>query len=162
MSVVEVNADMDDGPLKHSQDPTLKRILRRRGRRRKVGANDGSEIKSWGEYSKVTFTPSGDRSALGCGVVVMACVGVFLIFGLGSLLIAGMDVIATHPEGWLQGMWEVVRSVLYSLIILSVLGAPLTLGMWVYVKLDGDNANSRERLIAEADRLRAKRRDEQL
>ncbi|MEZ5998492.1 MAG: hypothetical protein R3B98_07345 [Hyphomonas sp.] len=70
---------MADKPLRHSTSEALRRVVRRRDRRRKPGANSGEKVYSWAEYSEVNFTPTGDRSAIGC---VFAGIG-----GLGALLI---------------------------------------------------------------------------
>lgn len=40
----------------------LRRVLRRRARRYKPGANPGGPIRSWAEYSAVTLSPVGDGS----------------------------------------------------------------------------------------------------
>ncbi len=70
----------------------ISRILRRRHRRVKPRANSGGTEKSWGEYSKVTLTPSNDQSFgqyLGLGLLIVIGIGfpllLFRALGPGSI-----------------------------------------------------------------------------
>ncbi|MEZ5954355.1 MAG: hypothetical protein R3C13_08650 [Hyphomonas sp.] len=75
---------MANEPQSHSRSEALKRLLRRRGRRHKTGANSGEKVYSWAEYGQVNFTPSGDRSTMewifGVVAALMALLIVPIIF----------------------------------------------------------------------------------
>ena len=43
----------------HKRRASIAYILRRRKRGRKSGANSGDTVKSWAEYSEVSYTPFG-------------------------------------------------------------------------------------------------------
>lgn len=47
---------------KHARTKTLRRLLRRRSRRGKVGANSGEQTKIHAWHSSYAFTPSSDHS----------------------------------------------------------------------------------------------------
>lgn len=50
-------------PDEENRRKSIAYILRRRKRGRKVGANSGEVVKSWGEYSEVNFKPTGSHSS---------------------------------------------------------------------------------------------------
>ena len=64
-----------------SRDRTkqLKRLLRRRGRRNKLGANPKTSIKTWAEYSSVEYTPTGESSRP--NLIVGLAIGALLFVG---------------------------------------------------------------------------------
>lgn len=143
---------MADDMQPHTKSDGLKRLLRRRGRRHKVGANTGEKIHSWAEYGRVNFTPSGDRSGL---QYVFAGIG-----GLGALLVvplifalAGYDK-AGRAIPLTPYLSELASGVIVIAILLMFFGLPVSAGLWLYSRLDGDGSKDRERLIAAADKLR--------
>lgn len=67
-----------NGPnLEHTE--SLRRLLRRRGRRNKLGANPKTSIKTWAEYSSVEYTPTGDSSRP--NLIVGLAIGALLFVG---------------------------------------------------------------------------------
>ena len=150
---------MTGDPNRHTKSEGLKRLLRRRGRRLKTGANTGEKVYSWAEYSQVNFTPSGDRSSLGCGVI-----GFLAIF---ALLLAPLVVGATYAIVDGKSPAEILAGSLIALLWFIFAGLcfaiPVAIIAMIYVALDGNGNEDRERLIAKADKLRerqAKTQDE--
>jgi len=148
---------MAGDPHRHTKSEGLKRLLRRRGRRTKTGANTGEKVYSWAEYSQVNFTPSGDRSSLS--------------YGLGALLIIFamllVPVVVGAVDAVIQGrnLTEILGAIIQSIFTFAVIGMfaaiPIAGIIVTYIALDGDTKKNRERLIATADKLRAKQADTQ-
>jgi hypothetical protein len=81
---------------------SLRRLLRRRGRRNKPGANPKTTVKTWAEYSNVEYTPTGDSSRP--NLIVGLAIGALLIFGFPlSFALLQSDEIAGVGDmpGWL-------------------------------------------------------------
>ena len=84
-------------------------ILRRRKRGRKVGANSGEVVKSWGEYSEVSFKPNAAYSNAAR----------YLLIFLVPLMIAAPIIIIGFSQGAQDLVDREVPTVLW--ILLSVL-----------------------------------------
>jgi hypothetical protein len=150
---------MTGDPHRHTKSEGLKRLLRRRGRRGKTGANSGETVYSWAEYGPVNFTPSGDHSRLG------AVIGTLL--GIGALLIVPMIILLSGSAAengfipFIRILDEVILGILIALVFCLPMVIPVALIGWIYARLDGNSKRDRERLIAAADTLRAKQAEAQ-
>jgi Na+/phosphate symporter len=150
---------MTGAPDRHTKSEGLKRLLRRRGRRHKVGANTGETVYSWAEYGQVNFTSSGDHSRTSAIIGTLAVIGAFLIVPL-IFALAG----STAENGLLPLLRILLETFLATLFLLALclpLIIPVGLFAWIYARLDGDTKKDRERLIAAADTLRAKQAEAQ-
>jgi len=145
---------MADDSLTHTKSEGLKRLLRRRGRRTKTGANSGEKVYSWAEYGQVNFTPTGDHSKISRALGTLVAVGVLLI-------VPGMFIVTTIDRG--DGFipldriaGETLQAILTLSIFCLLMVLPVGLIAWIYVRLDGNAKKDRERLIKAADELRTK------
>ena len=144
---------MADDPLPHTKSEGLKRLLRRRGRRGKVGANTGDEVQIHAWHMRSRFTPSGVDSVRWLGVLLAAAGMLLLAFWIGLIIWAiGTIIFADHLT---------VSEKIWALPTITVLlSAPIWLTAliaWIYTRLDGNGKKDTERLIATADKLREKR-----
>ncbi len=103
---------------------SLKRLLRRRSRRNKPGANPRTSIKTWAEYSNVEYTPTGDSSRpnwlIGLGIGLFVFIGIPLSFALlKSDEVAGVGDMPT----WLGWFF----AAMFGLAVLIILLAPVLL-----------------------------------
>ena len=131
-------------PPQHDRTAQLKRLIRRRSRRNKPGANPRTSIKTWAEYSNVEYTPTGDSSRpnwlVGLGVGLFVLVGFPLSFALlKSDEIAGVG----DMPGWLGWFF----TAMFGLAVLIILLAPVLLVV----------QSVRDALESRADRLHQKR-----
>lgn len=152
MSILEDEKDMAGDPHRHTKSEGLKRLLRRRNRRMKTGANSGEKVYSWAEYSQVNFTPTGDRSSLGYGIVGFLAVFAFflmpVIVGATSAIVDGKDLAGIISSTLVSILWFVLAGV--------SLAIPVAIIGGIYVALDGNNDDTRNKLITTADKIRAK------
>ncbi len=85
-------------------------ILRRRKRGRKTGANSGAPVKSWAEYSEVSFTPTGSYLRWGRWLIF---VGALFAMALPVVFLSmlaqpadhhretlAFESVQLHPIGW--------------------------------------------------------------
>jgi len=103
---------------------SLRRLLRRRGRRNKLGANPKTSIKTWAEYSNVEYTPTGDSSRP--NLIVGLAIGALLFVGFPlSFAFLKSDEISGVGDmpGWLG--WFFICMV--GLAVLIILLAPVLL-----------------------------------
>ena len=92
----------------------IARILRRRHRRVKPRANPGGTEKSWGEYSKVTLTPSNDQSF-----------GQYLGFAILIVLGIGFPILllsATVPGPMAEAMFEWTETPTWAMVVYYLTG----------------------------------------
>ena len=150
---------MAEDPLPHTKSEGLKRLLRRRGRRGKVGANTGETVNSWAEYGPVNFTPSGDHSRTSAIIGTLAVIGSFLIVPMIFVLAGSAAENGLVP--FLRILGETLLAVLFLLALCLPLIIPVALIAWIYIRLDGNGKKDTERLIAAADKLREKRAETQ-
>ena len=150
---------MAGDPHRHTKSEGLKRLLRRRGRRTKTGANTGEKVYSWAEYSQVNFTPSGDHSRLSTIVGTLGTIGSILIVPSIFFLAASAGEDGILP--FMRVFIETCVAVLFLAVLSLPMVIPAALVAWGYARLDGDTRKDRERLIAAADKLRAKQADTQ-
>ena len=148
-------------PLNQKDRESLGRLLRRRARRGKSGANPHTELKSWAEYGRVTLTPGPDRSLTTRWTVII--LALIFVFGLpiGFALMQPYDTHAPHSAS--ETLRIAGAAFVNTLIFLAVFAIICVVGlallspfMWVYARMDGDRAKDRERLIARAERLNQK------
>lgn len=144
---------MAGDPHRHTKSESLKRLLRRRGRRTKTGANSGRIIQMNVWHGKAQFKPSGAGT--------MRWIG-FLIIGLVALLIASyVALILSYIVSIIFSDYPTLAVKLVGIpILLIVFLAPFwgtALIGWIYVRLDGNGTKDRERLIAAADKLRPRK-----
>lgn len=92
MSILEDEKDMAGDPHRHTKSESLKRLLRRRGRRTKPRANSGEKVYSWAEYGRVNFTPTGHQSRIG-----WILVGAMFATWFGILLF--LNIVGRHFPG---------------------------------------------------------------
>lgn len=151
MSVGEDN-EMTGDPHRHTKSEGLKRLLRRRGRRGKVGANTGEKVYSWAEYSQVNFTPTGDRSSLGCGLGALLVMFALLLV---PVVVGTVDAVI---EG--RSLPDILGAIIQSIFVYAIIGLflaiPVAVIILIYIALDGNSKEDRDHLIAKADKLRAK------
>jgi|GEM_PF-662162 len=149
-------------PLNTEDRESLGRLLRRRGRRLKAGANPNTDVKSWAEYGSVTLTPGPDRSQATRWVVII--LALVFVFGLpiAFALMKPLDLIdpGTHSNALLI-VWS---TFLKTLIFLACFAIACLVGlgllspfMWLYAKMDSDTVKDRDRLIRRAERLHQER-----
>lgn len=103
---------------------SLRRLIRRRSRRYKQGANPKTTIKTWAEYSNVEYTPTGDSSRP--NLIVGLAIGALLIFGFPlSFALLQSDEIAGvgNMPGWLVWFF----AAMFGLAVLIILLAPVLL-----------------------------------
>lgn len=103
---------------------SLRRLIRRRSRRYKPGANPKTTIKTWAEYSNVEYTPTGDSSRP--NLIVGLAIGALLIFGFPlSFALLQSDEIAGvgNMPGWLVWFF----AAMFGLAVLIILLAPVLL-----------------------------------
>ena len=144
---------MPGDPLRHTESESLKRVLRRRARRHKVGANSGAKVQLHAWHARSQFTPSGAASVQWLGILIVGAVALllalwaaFTVWAVGAILFADdMNI----PEK--------ITGVLTVVIVLSAPVWFTALVGWIYVRLDGNNKASRKRLSDAADKLLAKR-----
>lgn len=110
----------------------LQRLLRRRGRRGKAGANSGEPIKGWAEYQSVSLQPTGSPSQFFRWLVLIPTIllaSIIAIITIWSMIVAAILII----EGDVRDFQEWIG-------ILLTLTWPFLLvgGVWCYKKLDGD------------------------
>ena len=108
----------------HDRTAQLKRLIRRRSRRYKPGANPKTTIKTWAEYSNVEYTPTGDSSRP--NLIVGLAIGALLIFGFPlSFALLQSDEIAGvgNMPGWLVWFF----AAMFGLAVLIILLAPVLL-----------------------------------
>jgi hypothetical protein len=152
--------EMPDQNRPTQERAALQRLLRRRGRRRKVGANAKTTIKSWAEYNEVNFAPSGDHSRPTRFLVIAIAVLLVIVFPASLMIVQS----AHSPP---RTMHEILGSALGSimhvsivLIIATALGAVgillISPFLWLYARLDRDNPAARRSLSAHADRINAR------
>lgn len=112
---------MAGDPHRHTKSEGLKRLLRRRGRRTKTGANSGEKVYSWAEYGQVNFTPSGHRSWAGRIIVG----GLFAVWFVGLPVLAFVD--QSFPNSY--------DTVLFWLIIVggTITAVTFILGLLIFV-----------------------------
>lgn len=109
---------------KQDHTESLKRLLRRRGRRNKLGANPKTSIKTWAEYSNVEYTPTGDSSRP--NLIVGLAIGALLLVGFPlSFAFLKSDKISGVGDmpGWLG--WFFIC--MFGLAVLIILLAPVLL-----------------------------------
>lgn len=141
---------MTGAPNRHTKSEGLKRLLRRRGRRGKVGANTGEIIKVNVWHGRAQFKPSGTGSVQWIGIVVAGLLSILILFygglvlwGIGTLIFA--DYLSVSEKLFAVPMVTVI-------FLSPVWGTSLI--VWIYARLDGNGKKDRERLIAKADKLR--------
>lgn len=113
---------------------SIRYILRRRKRGRRVGANSGKVVKSWAEYSEVNFTPTGSYStgwrrwiwvfvvplAIFAPIIIIAATGNahraaeaeipgFAWIVIGLLIAATVGVVAFAAAFTLLSLWRALR-----------------------------------------------------
>ena len=144
---------MADEQLRHSKSEALKRVVRRRDRRRKPGANSGQEILVHIWHGRALFKPSGAGSVrwLATGV---ACLVLVPLLAYLAVLLRFLGMIALADDA---GLLEKNFAAAVALVIFLAPFWITGLIAWVYVRLDGNTKESRARLTAAADRLREKR-----
>ena len=139
----------------------LQRLLRRRGRRGKAGANSKAAIKSWAEYSEVNFTPSGDHSRPTRYLVIAIAVLLLIVFPASLALVqSALSPARTLQEtlGSALGAIVSVCTILVYMVAISAVGIVLISPLlWLYARLDGDNLKSRRSLSALANRIKTRR-----
>ncbi|KCZ88107.1 hypothetical protein HJA_11010 [Hyphomonas jannaschiana VP2] len=148
---------MAGDPHRHTKSESLKRLLRRRGRRTKTGANSGRIIQMNVWHGKAQFKPSGAGTMRWVGIFISGMLGILIAVYAGLLLWLIAWVIFSDQQSLF------IKFVALPLIIITLL-APFwgtALIGWIYVRLDGNGEKNRERLIAAADKLRAKKADAQ-
>jgi hypothetical protein len=150
---------MTGDPHRHTKSEGLKRLLRRRGRRGKSGANSGETVYSWAEYGPVNFTPSGDHSKLSTIVGALAVMGSLLIVPAIFFLAGSAEEEGLRP--YLEGFLGALAVVSMIAVFCLPMVIPTALLAWIYARLDGNGKKDRERLIAAADTLRARQLDAQ-
>ncbi|HPF24842.1 MAG TPA: hypothetical protein PK417_15250 [Hyphomonas sp.] len=148
---------MADDPLPHTRSEGLKRLLRRRGRRGKVGANTGEKIQIHAWHSRSQFTPSGVDSVRWLGALLAAVGLLLLAWWIGFFLWSAVTSMFADDLTVFEKIW-----VLPTITVL--MSAPIWLTAliaWIYMRLDGNGKRDTERLIARADKLRLKRGEAQ-
>jgi len=142
---------------------SLKRLLRRRGRRGKVGANPHTDTTLHAWHSSYSHTPGSSHSSATRWIVVVLVIIFIYALPVAISLMHPLIVDVDPPtlESLLLDVLEMlIRTtiVLAMLLLASILGLiVLSPVMWFWKQLDGDNPAVRERLIARADRIIAKR-----
>ena len=143
---------MADLPLRHTRSERLKRLLRRRGRRAKAGANTREPVYGWAEYGQANFTPTADRSWLTTLVGLSAAIGAFLI--VPAIFFLAATAQEGGPLAYLEALLAACATVLMIAVLCLPMVIPVTLIAWIYARLDGDTKTSRKRLVEAADKLR--------
>jgi hypothetical protein len=144
---------MAGDPHRHTKSEGLKRLLRRRGRRTKTGANSGKVIKTNVWHGKAQFKPSGAGTMRWAGIFISIMLAILIALYAGLILwLFGLIVFADH----LSLSEKLVSFPIVLIVFLAPFWGTALIG-WIYVRLDGNGKKDRERLIAAADRLRAKK-----
>ena len=145
---------------------SLRRLLRRRGRRGKAGANPHTDTTLHAWHASYSHTPGPDHSKTTRWVVIILAIVFAYAVPVAFLLIRPeIGDSAQNTIGWVT--LTVLRAMFYAAIALALLLLASIFGlallaplMWFWKQLDGDNTAVRERLIARADRIIAKREAE--
>ena len=146
-------ADMPDPDRPTRDRAALQRLLRRRGRQGKAGANPKTSIKSWAEYSEVNFTPSGDHSGLSRYWPLAGALGV-LLFPAGLFLAGATMAPKIKLAEALVGTVQIFGATLGALFLASLFCFPLII---LSKTLDGADARDRRKSSALADRIKTRR-----
>nr|WP_321511645.1 hypothetical protein [uncultured Hyphomonas sp.] len=157
ISILEDEKEMAGDPHRHTKSEGLKRLLRRRNRRMKTGANSGDKVYSWAEYSQVNFTPTGDRSSISYGLIAFLFAFAFLLIPV----LVGVTDAVLEGQNFFVLVRYIIRALLDGFFFLVLAATPVALIGWIYASLDGDGENNRARLIAAADKLRAEQAETQ-
>ena len=134
-------ADMPDPDRPARERAALQRLLRRRGRRGKVGANPETETKIHAWHSSYSFRPSSDHSA---SSKVLTGFGVLLVLSLPIAMIVFWETLEDAQYSSSLGYF-IFHAAIYGcmiLIIATILIAPVLL---VAQSLGGAWESRRER-----------------
>ncbi|MEH6742460.1 hypothetical protein [Hyphomonas sp.] len=142
---------------------SLRRLLRRRGRRGKAGANPHTDTTLHAWHASYSHTPGPDHSKATRWVVIILAIVFAYAVPVAFLLIR--PEIGDSAQNTIGGVTlTVLRAMFYAAIALALLLLASVFGlvlltplMWFWKQLDGDSPAVRKRLIARADRIIAKR-----
>lgn len=142
---------------------SLKRLLRRRGRRGKAGANPHTDTTLHAWHSSYSHTPGSSHSSATRWIVVVLVIIFIYALPVAIALMHPLNIDAA-PRNLASASLIVIEMLIRTTIVLAMLLLASVFGlallaplMWFWKQLDGDNAAVRERLIARADRIIAKR-----
>lgn len=132
-------------PDEEKRRKSIAYILRRRKRGRKVGANSGEVVKSWAEYSEVSFKPSGSYSEKWRWIMIpawLAAASAPLLFFAApqsgfqrhseNLAHSGL-----HPVGWAL----VAMALILAFVIFVFAAAYIGLAIWRFIRSFGSYKN---------------------
>ncbi|KCZ65907.1 hypothetical protein L53_00940 [Hyphomonas sp. L-53-1-40] len=142
---------------------SLRRLLRRRGRRGKAGANPHTDTTLHAWHSSYTHTPGSSHSPTTRWIVAILAIIFIYVLPVAIALMRPL-IINVDPHNLESLSRDVIEMLIRTTIVLALLLVASVFGlallaplMWFWKQLDGDSPAVRKRLIARADRIIAKR-----